>query len=315
MFEDVFKRFLRKIKIPHKFIESRSEVHFNCPFCDDQRSRLYVNLKTQKGYCHNEQLPISPSQLFRYFNYSPSAIRSHYAAGLHSLRESMERLVDTNGGGKKVEVSPRIRFLSSFIPIERGSRAFSYLFNREIGTKKIKRYGLMDCVSGRFYGRIILPIKDHDGRVISYAGRDYLGQSERKYLFAEGTKVGTTLYRAEYLKPLRRVILVEGQFPALLFGKDFYCTFGKKLSRGQILQLFKTNPSEVIVLFDADADALEQADAVGARLVEWFPTKVVHLPYGQPDDFSKEVLFDLIRNTPYLNTTFEWQTQLRYRGV
>lgn len=99
-----------------------------------------------------------------------------------------------------------------------------------------------------------------------FAGNDDMIKRfrKKKYKNSTGTKFAQLLYGIDKVRPQHQVIIVEGNFDKLnvdLFIEKYklqdkfscVCTFGKKLSRGQINLLKERGVDSVIFLWDEDA--------------------------------------------------------------
>ena len=150
----------------------------------------------------------------------------------------------------------------------------------------------------RFRGRVMFPIADISGRVVSFGGR-VLGGGEPKYLNGPETllfKKSATLYNLERARPFMRkkdrALVVEGYFDvitlaAMGFGETV-APMGTALTSQQVRRL-KGQASRLVLVFDGD-----QAGARAARrslpicLAEGVQPEVMLLPTGEdPDSFAR----------------------------
>ena len=144
----------------------------------------------------------------------------------------------------------------------------TYLHGRGVTAELIEHFGIAYCklnmrVGERLFrtrGRVIIPIKDFEGRVVSWQGRDITGESRLKYLFPPGFKGSEYLFNASSLVPgpaADYVILCEGVFD--VFGwwragfRNAVATFGKKISEAQVALLRRLRPGKIFVAWDSDA--------------------------------------------------------------
>jgi DNA primase len=150
----------------------------------------------------------------------------------------------------------------------------------------------------RFRGRVIIPIKDRTGKVISFGGR-VMGDGEPKYLNGAESPLfrkKANLFNLDRARPAMRqkdrALVVEGYFDVMGcaahgFG-EAVAPLGTALTAQQIRQL-KGQAAEVILLFDGDEAGRKAATrSLSMFLEEQVVAKVLLLPQGEdPDSFLK----------------------------
>ena len=157
----------------------------------------------------------------------------------------------------------------------------------------------------RFRHRVIVPIRDRQGRVIGFGGRSLDG-SEPKYLNSPETEVfekGKHLFgldrASSAIRKDDRAVVVEGYFDVIALHAagvtNAVASLGTALSSQQITQLCRCSDGKRIVLnFDADGAGVRAANrAIGEveqlALQGQLELRVLHLPSGKdPDEFLKE---------------------------
>ncbi|MEB3323268.1 MAG: DNA primase, partial [Synechococcaceae cyanobacterium] len=157
----------------------------------------------------------------------------------------------------------------------------------------------------RFRRRVMVPIRERQGRVIGFGGRSLDG-SEPKYLNSPETEVfvkGEHLFALERAAdPIRRAdraVVVEGYFDAIALHAagitNAVASLGTALSNRQITQLCRCCESRRLVLnFDADAAGVRAAQrAIGEveqlALQGQLELRVLHLPAGKdPDEYLRD---------------------------
>ena len=156
----------------------------------------------------------------------------------------------------------------------------------------------------RFRERVMVPIRDRQGRVIAFGGRSLDG-AEPKYLNSPETEVfrkGEHLFALDRAAdPIRRAdhaVVVEGYFDAIALHAagitNAVASLGTALSSLQITQLCRCCDGRRIFLnFDADAAGVRAAQrAIGEveqlALQGQLELRVLHLPSGKdPDEFLR----------------------------
>ena len=157
----------------------------------------------------------------------------------------------------------------------------------------------------RFRHRVMVPIRDRQGRVIGFGGRSLDG-GEPKYLNSPETEVfekGKHLFgldrAANAIRKDDRAVVVEGYFDVIALHAagitNAVAALGTALSGQQITQLCRCCDGKRIVLnFDADGAGVRAANrAIGEveqlALQGQLELRVLHLPSGKdPDDYLKE---------------------------
>ena len=157
----------------------------------------------------------------------------------------------------------------------------------------------------RFRGRVIVPIRDRQGRVIGFGGRSLDG-SDPKYLNSPETEVfekGKHLFgldqAASAIRKDDRAVVVEGYFDVIALHAagvtNAVASLGTALSGQQITQLCRCSDGKRIVLnFDADRAGIRAANrAIGEveqlALQGQLELRVLHTPSGKdPDEYLKD---------------------------
>jgi DNA primase len=149
-----------------------------------------------------------------------------------------------------------------------------------------------------FSNRILIPVFDLDGMLVSFQGRDITGKAEKKYLFPSGyASTGVHLYNGHNVHNTKRIIVAEGAFDvaatkiacdSTLDLRDVVCvgTFGKNVSygsEGAQLDKFRAlrdrGVEEVTFMWDGEVQATEDAVRCGLMLAGLgFRVKVAMLP-------------------------------------
>lgn len=169
--------------------------------------------------------------------------------------------------------------------------AIRYLTNRGFDESIIKYFGWTYSEDGVFEykdyegedktqsyaGRVLIPVCDLSGRVVTFQGRDTTGTAGRKYLFPPGLPgTGRYLYNGHNVIGLKRIALGEGAFDVAalhiaLRDLDVGCvgSFGKSLSGSttmqqddqlaQFIELKRAGLEEVTFMWDGETKTIEDA--------------------------------------------------------
>jgi DNA primase len=177
----------------------------------------------------------------------------------------------------------------------------------------------------RFRDRLMIPIRDVQGRVIGFGGRT-LTDEQPKYLNSPETELfdkGKTLYGLDRAKDtinkIDRAVVVEGYFDVIALHAvgitSAVAALGTALSSIQVKQLVKFTESKQIILnFDADKAgniAAERAIGEVANLAYQgqLQLRILNLPSGKDADEylklnSRESYVELLDNAPLW---LDWQ--------
>ena len=161
--------------------------------------------------------------------------------------------------------------------------------------------------NGRYFdwlgGRLIIPLIDQFGNVISFAGRRIDGVKEQKYMNTRESCVfskGKTFFNINNLKKAKNetgidsIILVEGHLDVVSMVQgglnNVLASMGTAFTKDQA-RILKRYTDKVIVSFDGDF-AGQKATIRGLEILseEGLDVKVMSLPDGKdPDDIVREV--------------------------
>lgn len=232
-------------------------------------------------------------------------------------------------------------------------RSLSYLLDRGISAEFQRRYHLTFCDFGfhryvkdgekkrqPFDNRIIIPVFDLAGSLVTFQGRDITGESEKKYLFPVGLP-GTARFLYNGHEALARkaeeVILNEGAFD--VFAAQAACdtfaktariicigSFGKKLSFSRDgspsqLEAFKVLRREgglkrVTIMWDGERQTVIPAlEACELLIGIGLECRIALLPHEKdPNEVDKETILNAWSNahryTPLLAT--RWRLRNPY---
>ncbi|MEG4581177.1 DNA primase [Microcoleus sp. MON1_C5] len=179
----------------------------------------------------------------------------------------------------------------------------------------------------RFRNRIMIPIRDTQGRVIGFGGRA-LGDEQPKYLNSPETELfdkGKTLFALDTAKTAiskaDRAVVVEGYFDAIALHaagiSNAVASLGTALSLNQVRQLLRyTDSKQIILNFDADKAGTQAAERAIGEIEKLayqgeVQLRVLNIPDGKDADeylktYSPEQYRELLENAPLW---LDWQLQ------
>ncbi len=244
-----------------EYVSRGSQVKLSgqCPFCGEERAdlRLYVNIETGLGLCMHCNTGFNP-------------VKFVMAAESINAKEAIKVLNGDSESFIKVKEELTVKETSLIFPemseIGLSTAAAEYLAKRRISAAAINHFQLSFCPSNTiidgeiFYtqNRIIIPIFNMAGEMVSWQGRDITGKSKMKYLFPPAFKGAEELFNINAMPSnAPYIVITEGAMGAFgwwLAGiKNVVATFGKKISKFQVDMLRVVNPKVLFMAWDTDA--------------------------------------------------------------
>ena len=217
--------------------------------------------------------------------------------------------------------------LPASYPLPIQGRNLKYLENRNITNDIARYFSLRFSKNGVFRykdeegrdrvqdysNRIILPVFDLVGDLVSFQGRDITGDAEKKYLFPPGfASTGSHIYNGQNAHGAESVVVGEGAFDVMatkiaLDGemslRDVIPvgSFGKHLSHGdddsqlaKLLTLKEGGLKIITIMWDGEERAINDAIETGLLLRKYgFVARIAVLP---EDRDPNEVAPSVVRN-------------------
>lgn len=267
-----------------------------CPACGNSNWKVYINADTGLGNCFHGDC----EQKFNKWSFiklitgadNRGAVQHvKQVAAEQGWRPPRRKTVD-------VELSRADLKLPASIPLPYSGRNLKYLDNRGI-TGAVSAYfdlrfshrGTFDYLdeygrpmSQNYSNRVIIPVFDLAGQLVSFQGRDITGTAEKKYLFPPGfASTGSHLYNGHNAVGIEHVVVGEGAFDVaaikIALDEDMQLrdvvpigTFGKHLSVGdedsqlaKFMELKAKGLKQVTFLWDGEERAID--DAIDAALM------------------------------------------------
>lgn len=261
-----------------------------CPVCGGSEFKVYLNADSGLGNCFHGSCD-SRFNKFSFIRANLGAVsvaetirHIKTVASEHGWRQkrTVKYVVDEDLGELKFPDSIELPF---------GGKNLKYLTDRGITPEIASYFYLRYSKSGVFKyrdgdreryqdysARVIIPIYDFEGALVSFQGRDMTGAAERKFLFPPGyASTGKYLYNGYNAMRSKRVVLCEGFFDVasakMALDEDVSLrdvtpigSFGKHLSNGgsddqvgEFLKLKKVGLREVCIAWDGEKSAMTAA--------------------------------------------------------
>lgn len=189
----------------------------------------------------------------------------------------------------------RDRFLAEGVPLDAGVAAGL------LGKRDRPAAREADSFYDVFRGRLMVPIRDPEGRVIAFGGRVVEGDDDRKYINTRETSLyvkSRVLYgldtAREAIRRSSEAVLVEGYFDAIALREakipNVVALCSTVLTPEHISLLQRLEVSHVNLLLDGDEAGRKAATRLaGPLLAAGLGTRVIQLPDGHdPDTFLRD---------------------------
>lgn len=183
------------------------------------------------------------------------------------------------------------------------NRRIEYLDKRQITQDQVHYYKMGLCTSGFYKNRLIVCDVNDYQEPIYWIARDVTGlQPKSKKVLNPTIKEGEIgsgdiLFNFSLAKSYPVGIIVEGVFDALWTGNNAMATYGYCLKVNHLSWLLKANFTEMVLLYDSDV-IQESLEDNALLLSQFFHTRICKLPYGDPDEWPKDKLWEMINNAP-----------------
>lgn len=278
---------------------ARGEISINCPLCrgNDPSFHLGINLTSGKWACWRDATHkgIAPYRLISALLGTSQAQARLIASSYDTNNpENFNALASALGASQAIEAEPlnSVTFPPEFRPIEAYSlthKFWKYIWNRGFNNPNevIAKYGLLSCLSGRWRGRLIIPVLNEKG-LVGWQGRALIKPIDAPRYLSSSAAIKQTLFNLDKIADGGEILFVcEGPVDAIkldFYGAEFgcraVCSFGVIPTATQISLINEVSKgfSKLVVLFDADA----VGPAFG--LVDWLPKATFGiLPEGAKD--------------------------------
>lgn len=283
-----------------------------CPFCHEGGGKTYVNAESGLGNCFHGSCGAK-------FN-KRKLLRQVSGLSGPAFNEHIKAMAAQLGWMPKKErptlLMGALRLPKPMDPLPNQGRMLRYLEDRGVTADSCEWFGLGYCHDKGWWSyelddgteqwvsyakRVIIPIHDLDGTMVSFQGRDVTGERLPKYLFPVGFAVaGKHIFNANAFEDglHDHVIAGEGAFDAIAIHQalrgDPGCrnmlgvaTFGMHLSGGDDSQIERFSKLKerglktVTILWDGEKKAITQAVKSGLELAQvGLQVRVATLPAG-----------------------------------
>ena len=252
------------------------QVRFCCPYCGEDKFRLYVHLK--KGVYHCQKCKAS------------GRVDSLETSTLDTFKEKVKFfLTGETPCEKKLSLPDHYIFPVS----EKDGLPWKYLTRRGISSHEIHKYSIGYCEEGFYKERIIIPIFD-SGKLVYFVARTFTNL-EPKYLNVGIKRIDVLFMTFRGMQDM--VVIVEGVFDAIRVGQSYpsIALLGKLITEPQAKKISKIAKRALVIL---DRDAHTYCWNAGKILGHYLPTRVHLLERSKdPGDLNQLQLNQIIKET------------------
>lgn len=321
-----------------------------CPSCGGDKWKVYMARDTGYGNCFHGSCGMS----FNLWTFAKAHLDTQDNVAVGRLFDQIAGL-----GGWKPKPKPSKKVVAPAIvgdlklPTSIGipDTNIPYLENRGVPVWVARQFGLRMCINGAykyqdedgnqkltaFSGRLLIPIFDLDGKMVTFQGRDTTGKQEPKYLFpARLPSTARIIYNGHRAmqEGWSHLVMGEGAFDAIalqmaidgdrgLVGMGAVGSFGKKLTLDvdpgmetqlqSLIRLKKNGVHTITIVWDGEVSALTSALKAAQRLTALgFHVRIAFLPKGKdPAEVSAETVRHAIRKAVPYSKSLELKVRVR----
>ncbi len=297
-----------------------------CPSCGKDSWKVYLNAETGLGNCFSGSCPKGTFNKFSFikehllnFDDRPNVIQ-HIREFLREMGWRPKRDFTT-----AVEMESEDLELPDHQLLPINGKNLKYLSHRRVDLEMCKYFNLGYVTSGYFKERVLIPIHDLDGGLVSFQARDITNKAERKYLFPRGfASTGRVLYNGHNAWRKKHLLMVEGAFDVIgakiamsedpnLRRVGIVGSFGISLSGdskysgddqlSRFIQLKESGLETVTIMWDSEKQALKKAVSAGLTLKSiGIEVRIAVLPSGRdPSDVAPAILRECFIKATSLN--------------
>ena len=283
----------------YEFSADSENVLIQCPFHNDENPSLSVHLRLGVFKCfsceesgHFVKLIAAIDGITQeeahdvvYLGFNPTDSIAELSNLINGEKQVRARYVNEN------------RFFSTFPAVSGIFR--KYLNRRKIGRRAIETFQIRCCYEGKYRNRVVIPIFDRKGRMVSFTARTIFQGVKPKTRKLKSSKVlRTALFGYREMPQSTSVVLVEGELDCIYlqqFGIPAVALMGKVLSDERI-ETIVDSFDYAFISYDNDEFGREAADKHLDVLREQMPASKIVLPKGcDPNDLSVDQVMKYYR--------------------
>jgi len=242
------------------------QLYADCPFCGKENNHFSVGLDNGLFKCYicgngrgkaggNYKELVSRISHIPYNKVDEQLIEGIRATSLWDITDVPPSHVIATAVSFK-EVKGTVSISTQEEPLVR--KALEYLKGRGIPTWRSFNLGVRVGTSGRYFGRVLIPIY-FKGEVINFVARNILDRPDvLRYtgpsLYDGWTPKSECIFNYDAIQEGDEILIVEGIFDALPLFDDLnvIALLGKSLSDKQLYHILTLKPAKVTIILDGD---------------------------------------------------------------
>lgn len=290
-------QFLVKYRIPFRERSSGREVVTNCLWHEDYKNKLSINTATGLFQC------FVCGEKGRFIDIA----RQVYLKKRVSTEKISEFDVELTKAPSKpiLEGEIVIPYPEGYFPLYgitpgiTDKVPLSYLHKRGITDAQLLYYKIGYCVGGPYDKRIIVPVLNDSGSLLSFIARDYTGKLTPKVLTPPSSQgrhgIKDYVFNLHNASKLGHLLIGEGVFDAISLGVRGIALFGKTISNLQLAKILNAKPQRISIVLDPDA--ILHANILAQQLTNHIgDVRIATLPEGtDPNSVPKDILEKAIK--------------------
>lgn len=270
--------------------QQRNEYVWHCPFCSHHKLKLAINLSSGQWHCWVCQTKgRSLFSLLKRMDVPKTRI------------SELAKLLDQEWKFVKPEEKTETNLILPFEykPLWKvgsrdleGRHALAYLNRRGITMTEVMKYQLGYCVTGEYFGRVIIPSYDENFKLNFFVGRSYY-ESTMPY---KNSRISKNIVGFESLVSWNfPIVICEGPMDAMAIRRNAIPLFGSILQSELRDKLLLNEVTDVYLALDADAR--KQTYQIAHDLImQGLNVYVVEMNDQDPNEIGFNVMANEIRN-------------------
>lgn len=283
-----------------------------CPWHDDKTPSLQIYPKTNTWTCFSSKCDAGSGDVIDMIQRLESCTK-------HEAIQKAKRLLGVQiieKGSQRLKTDYEELWKKFKLSYRKSKKAQDYAKERMIDDVELGYNGgswphLKYC--------LIFPLKNKEGRIVSFYGRSIIGTDKNKHYYLKGRK---GLYPNYPKVETEKLILTESIIDSLHLPGERLAMYGTNGLTGEHIDCLKALPDlkEVVLFFDGDEAGDAAIEKVGKKLSEHFPdVKITYVETPRETDINSlvvnhpsryiELLKDLIDNKLIFSTESDNHSQ------
>ena len=241
-------------------VESQTSQEFNlfCPFHKNRHSpAFYINRKTGLWQCFNPSCRKRGNfrQLYKALTGKP------YGKDVHLDPVALKKEIDRGFVKTNQEEELDITDIEIDYSNEDDVAMLQTMIDRGINVETLEYF---EIGFSRVKERVVIPVRDHNYKLVGYIGRATKSEQEPRYLYNRGFRRADFLFNIQNAKTYSSCIITEGSIDAMMVHQSGYpnvvSTLGAQVTSAQI-KMMKKYFDSIVIFSDNDeaGDAMRRA--------------------------------------------------------